>query len=495
VLEGSCAITGGAYHVVLSGHYAYVATGSSTVVPVNLTTPAAPVAGTGITLPSPPVALAATSRRLCVVSGNVLRVFTTAAAPTPLGTCNLGVAGKGVAVYGGLACVADGTSGIYLVDVGGTTPTVLSHTAYSGTLGTATLSGSLAMVGKAATVVGGNGSVVVLDVTSTSRPVVMGTFSTIDTPLALTADGQYLYLAAGKKVPFTIGGGIWKVMPTESASYMVDTTSGTVPDTVADGGAGSATFSGLAGGPAYFHVRTCDEAGNWGTSADLAFTVDATPPTTADNTGSVWHAAPFTLTLTPTDGASGMSGGLAKTEYSTDGGTTWVTGTSLTFAAHWKRGGGSGVYPVKVRSTDAVGNVETPHTVYVDVDTSAPTSGATLGTVQSGQATVYLKGSDAYSGVASIWYSLDGASWTQVAYPGGSGAPITVAGAGSHTLCYYAVDAAGNVQVGYNVCLVTVTGSSQATLTAAASVAVNDPAHAIAHRHAPHRRSAHRKRH
>jgi len=47
-----------------------------------------------------------------------------------------------------------------------------------------------------------------------------------------------------------------------------------------------------------------------------------------------------------------------------------------------------------------------------------------------------------------------------------------------------AIDAAGNVQVGYNVCLVTVTGSSQATLTAAASVAVNDPAHAIAHRHA-----------
>ena len=466
---------------------------------MNLTTPAAPVAGTGITLPSPPVALAATSRRLCVVSGNVLRVFTTAAAPTPLGTCNLGVAGKGVAVYGGLACVADGTNGIYLVDVGGTTPTVLSHTAYSGTLGTATLSGSLAMVGKAATVVGGNGSVVVLDVTSTSRPVVMGTFSTIDTPLALTADGQYLYLAEGAVAVgvggFKTGGAIWKVMPTESASYLVDGSSGTVPDTVADGGVGSATFSGLAGGPAYLHVRTCDQAGNWGTSTDLAFTVDATPPTTADNAGSVWHAAPFTLTLTPTDGASGMSGGLAKTEYSTDGGTTWVTGTSLTFAAHWKRGGGSGVYPVQVRSTDAVGNRETQHTVYVDVDTSAPTSSATLGTVQNGQATVYLKGSDANSGVASVWYSLDGASWTQVAYPGGAGAPVTVSGAGSHTLCYYAIDAAGNVQVGYNVCLVTVTGSSQATLTAAASVAVNDPAHAIAHRHAPHRRSAHRKRH
>ena len=326
------------YHVVLYKGYAYVAT-SSKVVTVNLSNPAAPVAVAGIAVASP-VDLAVGLRRLCVASSAGLTVLNTAnpAAPAPLGTCALAAAGQGVAVLNGLACVADGTNGIYLVNVGLTTPTVLSHTAYSGNLTTATLAGSLAMVGKAVTT--GNGSVVVLDVTSTSRPVVMGTISTTDTPLALTTDGQYLYLAVGK-FGFSTGAGIWKVMATESASYLVDTTSGTVPDTVADGGVGSATFSGLAGGPAYLHVRTCDEAGNWGTSTDLAFTVDATPPTTADNTGSVWHAAPFTLTLTPADGASGMSGGLAKTEYSTDGGATWVTGTSLTFAAHWKRGGGS----------------------------------------------------------------------------------------------------------------------------------------------------------
>ena len=273
-------------------------------------------------------------------------------------------------------------------------------------------------------------------------------------------------------------------MPTESASYLVDGSAGTVPDTVAESGAGSATFSGLAGGAAWFHVRTCDEAGNWGTSTDLAFNVDATPPTTTGNAGSLWHAVPFTLTLTPTDGASGMSGGSAKTEYSTDGGGTWVTGTSLAFTGHWKRGGGSGVYPVVVRSTDAVGNVETSHTLYVDVDTSAPTSGATLGTVQSGQATVYLTGSDANSGVASIWYSLDGATWTQAAYPGGSGVPVTVSGVGPHTLCYYAIDAAGNAQVGYNASLVTITASGQGTLGAVASVPVNDPAHTMVHHHA-----------
>lgn len=456
-VEGSCAIAGGANHVALYRGYAYVATGSSTVVTVDLSNPAAPAVVASIAVASP-ADLAVGKARLCAASSVGLTVLNTAnpAEPTLLGTCHLAAAGKGVGVRSELACVADGTSGVYLVNVGGTRPTVVSHTSYSGNLGTAALSGSLAMIGKAAAVAGGNGSVLVLDVTSTSRPVVLGTITTTATPLALAADGQYLYAAEGSSGPRATGFGIWKVMPTESASYLIDTTAGTVPDTVPESGVSSATFSGLAGGAAYFHVRTCDQAGNWGPSSNLAFTVDAAPPVTTDNAGSAWHAAPFTLTLTPSDSASGTSGGLAKTEYSIDGGTTWLSGTSLAFAA-WKRGGGSGSYPVLVRSTDAVGNLETPHTVTVKVDGSHPTSADDApGTVQSGPVTVHLKGSDAYSGVAFIWYSLDGGTWTQVAYPGGLGVAVSVSGAGSHTLCYYAVDGVGNVQVGYRVCMVTI---------------------------------------
>ncbi|HMK93700.1 MAG TPA: lectin like domain-containing protein, partial [Thermoleophilia bacterium] len=183
---------------------------------------------------------------------------------------------------------------------------------------------------------------------------------------------------------------------------------------------------------------------------------DTTAPVTGDNAGTSWHALPFTLTLAPADAGSGMAGGRAGTEYSTDGGTTWTSGTSLAFVG-WRRGGGSGTFPVQVRSTDALGNVETPHTVSVMVDSSRPTSADDApASAQTGPVTVHLTGRDAYSGVASIWYSLDGDGWTQVAYPGGTGVAVSVPGSGLHTLLYYAVDGAGNSQLGYRVCVVPV---------------------------------------
>ena len=61
------------------------------------------------------------------------------------------------------------------------------------------------------------------------------------------------------------------------------------------------------------------------------------------------------------------------------------------------------------------------------------------------------------SGVACLWYSLDGGVWTQVTYPGPAGVPLSISGLGAHTLCYYAVDTAGNSQAGYNVIAVTIT--------------------------------------
>ena len=59
--------------------------------------------------------------------------------------------------------------------------------------------------------------------------------------------------------------------------------------------------------------------------------------------------------------------------------------------------------------------------------------------------TVHLTGSDAYSGVAFIRYSLDGGTSTQVAYPGGLGVSVAVSGNGAHTLCYYAVEVVESV--------------------------------------------------
>ncbi len=202
--------------------------------------------------------------------------------------------------------------------------------------------------------------------------------------------------------------------------------------------------------------------------------LDTTPPVTTDNAnpGGVvtWHAGPWTLTLSPsdplaTDGShAGMVGGPAKTEYSTDGGVTWVTGTSLDYG-RWRRGGGSGVFSVLYRSTDAAGNTETPQSATVRIDNSLPTAtnDAPSGT-QTGPVTVHISGHDSFSGVAFIWYSLDGGTWTQVAYPGGVGVPVAISGNGAHTLCYYAVDGAGNLQAGFSVCSVTIQSGGSAPL-------------------------------
>ncbi len=203
-----------------------------------------------------------------------------------------------------------------------------------------------------------------------------------------------------------------------------------------------------------------------------AIVLDTTPPLTsglaADGhplDGATWHVGPLTVTLSASDppagdgSRSGMSGGAAATQYSTDGGVTWTVGTSILFP-RWKRGGGSGTFTVLARSTDAAGNLEQPAgQAVVKIDNSLPTvSDDAPATPQNGTVTVHLKGVDRDSGVASVWYALDGGQWSQVAYPGGVGVPVSVSGLGVHTLCYYAVDSVGNRQAGYRVCAVAIVG-------------------------------------
>lgn len=198
-----------------------------------------------------------------------------------------------------------------------------------------------------------------------------------------------------------------------------------------------------------------DAGGNVYSQTDTIL-LDTTAPVTTDNSGGLWHATPFTLTLSPTDAGSGMSGGVAKTEYSTDGGTTWQTGTSLAYTANWKRGGGSGSYAVQYRSTDAAGNSESAGPVTVQIDTSRPwtSNDAPIGP-QSTAVTVHLTGHDAFSGIAQVWYSVDGADWTQGTSPV-IAAPPGHSNDGLHTISYYSVDNAGNYEVGFKVCWVTI---------------------------------------
>ena len=99
-------------------------------------------------------------------------------------------------------------------------------------------------------------------------------------------------------------------------------------------------------------VTAHDRAGNTA-SSDFDVTEDVTDPSTTDDTGTIgsaWQTAPVTITLTPTDGLSGV----AATYYTIDGSvptTSSDEGTSIDLTA-------DGVYTIRYFSVDNVGNVE-----------------------------------------------------------------------------------------------------------------------------------------
>jgi hypothetical protein len=155
-----------------------------------------------------------------------------------------------------------------------------------------------------------------------------------------------------------------------------------------------------------------------------------------------------------------MIGGLAKTEYSRDGGLTWHKGTVVTYQT-WKRGGGSGLHTLLYRSTDAAGNTETDGSCQVKIDARSPrtTDDAPL-SPRTGSVTVHLTAADsltgvtACSGVKETWSSLDGAGWVK-------GTAVSVSGLGRHWICYYSVDNAGNAEM-TRWCSVTISASALA---------------------------------
>ena len=116
-----------------------------------------------------------------------------------------------------------------------------------------------------------------------------------------------------------------------------------------------------------------DAAGNTATAPTLTFTNDSTAPATTDNTasiGSTCKNTTQTVTLTPTDSASG-----AATTYYTTNSTTPTTsssqGTSISLAT-------DGTYTIKYFTVDNVGNTETVKTgvstICIDKTAPAPTN-------------------------------------------------------------------------------------------------------------------------
>ncbi len=183
-----------------------------------------------------------------------------------------------------------------------------------------------------------------------------------------------------------------------------------------------------------------DAAGNESGHTTVGPRIDVTAPALADDAPANTLSDPVTVHLTATDvGGSGV----VSISYNLDGsGAQVVAGASADVAVS-----GVGVHTLVYSAEDAAGNTSPASTRTVRIDTTAP--------VVTHDANAFYKVDPAQftlsatdiggSGVASIAYRVDAGGLQTI--PGAS-APVSVSGAGPHTVQYSATDLAGNVTNG-----------------------------------------------
>ena len=190
-----------------------------------------------------------------------------------------------------------------------------------------------------------------------------------------------------------------------------------------------------------------DAHGNTGSASFNVIVQDTTPPTTTDNIPLAWQTAPFDVTFICTDSGSGCS----KVYYTTDGTGPTTSSLFVDAASSWKFNvAADGVYTIKYRGEDAVGNLENIKTAanQLRIDQVAPVTTLTIGIPNFGTDPRYvslttdftLGATDTGSDVDYTEYHFDSDGWAQ--YNGAFNAP----GLGNYTLYYRSVDNAGNIE-------------------------------------------------
>jgi hypothetical protein len=188
-----------------------------------------------------------------------------------------------------------------------------------------------------------------------------------------------------------------------------------------DGGAFAACttpkgYSGLGEGSHTFQVRATDAAGNTGTAASSAWTIDLTGATATVTAGP---ASPTSLT----SASFSFSAGEAATfECSLDGGAYASCSSPKSFS-----GLADGAHTFRVRGIDALGNVGTPAAFPWTVDTTAPALSIDSAPNDPTNTTTATFAFTADPG--TIECRIDGGAWLACSSP----ATYTNVAAGSHT--------------------------------------------------------------
>ena len=183
-----------------------------------------------------------------------------------------------------------------------------------------------------------------------------------------------------------------------------------------------------------------DVAGNLETHHTQLVKVDATAPVTAATvTGTSgsngWFVSAAQVALSSSDEGSGVQ----STYYQIDGGAAQTYAGPFSISAN-------GQHTVQYWTVDLAGNTETHQLLTLMVDTTAPVSSSAVSATAGANGwyvsavQISLSASDNSSGVQASFYQVDG------------GAVQTYAGAfsisanGQHTVQYWSVDAAGNME-------------------------------------------------
>src|SRR5262249_35031482 len=290
--------------------------------------------------------------------------------------------------------------------------------------------------------------VVVHDVAGNSAPSAAVTTVRIDnTPPTASQDDPGQYLRATKTLTGSAadsGSGVdhvdFELAPTGSGSWTTIGAGTTAPvstsfDTVT-----------VPDGRYDFRPVAYDVAGNQAASTPVSNRlVDNTPPTATLNDPGACLRGAVGLSSSTTDPGGANASGLVSVayEYSTNGGATWLP-TGSTFDS---TSAADGKVQLHVVATDAAGNttVSAPLTRLVD-NTKPNTSDNGPSGWQSAPVTVSLAATDAGSGVNVTEYSVDGnptyTVGTSVVIP----APADGSNDGVHTIAYFSVDNAGNIE-------------------------------------------------
>jgi hypothetical protein len=202
---------------------------------------------------------------------------------------------------------------------------------------------------------------------------------------------------------------------------------------------------GVSQGCHSVNVRSWDNAGWSGVQTYGPLCYDTLAPNTTDSwspspNGAGWNNSAVALSLAPSDPGAGSTGsGISSSYYAVDNSACSPSGlNNCNVYSSPVSVATQGTHAFYFFSQDVAGNFQVQQISAVNIDTTAPVTGASFSGTTS--VLVTLSASDNLSGVASTLYQLDGGAVT--AYTG----PFSVTAAGNHKVTFHSTDVAGNVE-------------------------------------------------